>query len=401
MAEEVVQENKAEEKLIDPPNPFGSGAWTETIPDVKGNAGEEGVTPTTETKPNEKPTPTPIEIPKEWLKNEFGVEDPAILKAEREEFKKLKETKPVVEEIKFENDQSKQLHELYRTGKWKEAAKIIEKQERIEALTAMEVNKDTAADIIKLNMQLKYPTLTPAQIDFQYKQEYGIPKEPVQKNDEIDEDFTERHNLWKEQASNIQMKTEIAATMAKPELEAAKVKLVLPEIDKPTAKANEPTAEQLEMQHQMAEKFLAKLESDFTKAEGFTTKVKDESVKLEFPVEFKIPADEKVAIKTRLEKGLDINDYIDKRWFDENNNPKIEQMISDLYQLENLDKILSGIANDSANERLKQHRKLTGNVHVNGNGSHQTFEQSENGGAKPSPFSNDAWSEKPPVLTNN
>lgn len=383
-------------------NPFGNESWTEKLPEIKPTTEGDGSTTTTETKETTTTVTEPvIEVPKAWLKKEFDIEDPTILKTEREELKKLRDAKPVTEEIKWENEQSKHLHELYRTGKWKEANSIIEQQEQIESLASVEVNKDTASDIIKLNMKLKYPGLKKDQIDFQYKQDYGIPREPVIKDTEDESDFNERHEAWKELVSNIEMKRDIAATMAKPELIAAKVKLVLPEIDKPTAQANEPTAEQLDLQKKAAENFLAHLESNYSKAAGFQTKVKDESVKLEFPVEFKIPDEEKVAIKTRLQKGLDVSDYMDKRWFDENNQPKIEQIITDLYQLENLDKILSGVANDSATERLKEHRKLTSNVHVTGNGLTQTFEPNQNGGNSVDPFAKNSWSEKPPTITNN
>ena len=70
----------------------------------------------------------------EWLKTEFGVDSIDIIKQEREDFKKLKETQP--EKIEFKDETSKQLYELLREGgeKKKEAVRIIKEQEQIEEL---------------------------------------------------------------------------------------------------------------------------------------------------------------------------------------------------------------------------------------------------------------------------
>ena len=39
-----------------------------------------------------------------------------------------------------------------------------------------------------------------------YGREYGVPKDPVQRITETDEEFAERHAEWKERADNIEMK---------------------------------------------------------------------------------------------------------------------------------------------------------------------------------------------------
>ena len=193
------------------------------------------------------------------------------------------------------------------------------------------------------------------------------------------------------------MNRNIEAKLAKPELEKLKSTIVLPELERPTAQASEPTAEELEKVKAMRDNFLQKLDSDYSKVEGFTTKVKDELVEL--PITFKIPDEDKVAIKERLKEGFDVNSYIDKRWFDDKGNPKIEQMISDIFQLENPDKILSGIANKSASERLLQYQKTAKNINLGTTQTHQqTF--SQNGESKTTPFSKDAWSETPTQVQN-
>jgi len=176
-------------------DPFGA-SWTEEPTEVKleTTAAPTNDTPTTAVPDTPAITPTPaasedeIIEPKEWLKREFGVEDAALLKAEREELKRLKEQSPA--EIKFADDQSKQIYELLREGgdKKKAVRQFLETQERIETLVTSEVSKETADDIIKLSMQLKYKDLTPKEIEYKFNKEFSLPKEPVQ-TDELDEEL--------------------------------------------------------------------------------------------------------------------------------------------------------------------------------------------------------------------
>lgn len=391
-------------------NPFGD-SWTETPTEIKLET--PAATPPV-TEPPATTTPPAATIPpttdadeiidtKEWLKREFGVEDVAVLKAERDEYKRLKETPLTAAEIKFADDQSKQIHELIRDGKRKEVRQFLETQEKIESLVGAEVNKDTADDIIKLNMQLKFKDLSPKEIDYKFNKEYSIPKEPVQATDELDEDFAARKSDWQEKVQDIVMTKIIEAKLAKPELEKAKVQLVLPEINKQEPQTQQPSQESLAAQElaikQVRDNFLNKLESDFSKVEGFTTKVKDESV--EIPVSFKIPDEDKVAIKARLQEGFDVNAYIDKRWFPDG-NPNIEQIVSDIFELENRDKVHSGIANNAASQRLVEYIKASKNPSItNGVTSQQTFNPQQSGQQTISPFSQGAWSEKPPAVIHN
>jgi hypothetical protein len=247
-----------------------------------------------------------------------------------------------------------------------------------------------------MNMQLKYKDLSQKEIDYKYNKDYGLPKEPTQKVDELEEEFAERKNEWQAKVDDIKMARNIEAKLAKPELEKLKSQIVLPEITKPENQAatNQLSDAQLK---EIRENFLKALDSNYTKVDGFKTQVKDELV--DYSVQFKIPDEAKVAIKGRLTEGLDVSDYMDKRWFDEKGTPKIEQIITDLYQLENLDKILSGVANKSASERWEVYQKSIKNLNVNTtNTPAPTFQQNSN--AQVSPFAKDAWSEKVPITQN-
>ncbi len=150
----------------------------------------------------------------------------------------------------------------------------------------------------------------------------------------------------------------------------------------------------MEAQAKWAQNFLSALESDYTKFEGFKTVVKDESV--EIPISFKVPDDEKVALKGRFAAGFDLNGYFDKRWFDGKELPKTEQMMSEIYILENLDKILSGVANNAANQRLEEYKKSIKNVNLNGT-RQQTYQPTQNSNSSANPFATNAWSETLPI----
>lgn len=166
------------------------------------------------------------------FKEKFGYEKPEDIVAEIEQLRALKNT-PTAAEVKFENEQSKKLYDAIVSGKQKEAYLILNEQERLDALVSQEVTKDNAADFIKAGMQNKYKDLTPEQINYKFNKQFGVPKEPVQTDVEDDDDFAKRHNEWKSQVADAEMDRIIEAKLIKPELEVAKVKLVLPDIGAP------------------------------------------------------------------------------------------------------------------------------------------------------------------------
>lgn len=197
-------------------------------------------TPAADTPPVTPDTPPPttpdIFAP---FKEKFGYQSPEDALKEIEELRALK-ANPQVPEFEFENEDSKKFFNAALKGDRKTIKSILDKQDMLERLTSTEVSKDTAADIIKAAMKIE-TDLDQAEIDFQYKETYTPPKEPkepVQRASETEDEFNERHDDWKErhddwkqQVANLEMKAIIAAKMAKPKLEAAKTKLVFPEIE--------------------------------------------------------------------------------------------------------------------------------------------------------------------------
>lgn len=165
------------------------------------------------------------------LKENFGVDSIEEAKTQWLALQELKANPPKPAEIQFADDQSKKIYELLKEGKTKEVTSFLEQQSRIENLTSIDINKDNADDIIKLGMQLKYKDLTPSEINYKFSKQFQIPKQPIQDVDnETDEAFEVRKSDWQEQVKDIEMNKIIEAKLAKPELELAKSKIQLPEI---------------------------------------------------------------------------------------------------------------------------------------------------------------------------
>jgi hypothetical protein len=341
-----------------------------------------------ETKKEDAPIVEPkkdeeeIVEPSEWLEREFGTKDVAILKAEREELKKLKETPPP-QEIKFADDQSKQIYELLREGgeKKKAVRQFLETQEQLDNLASLEVGKDNAEDIIKLQMKLKNSSLTPKEIDFEYKQNYVAPKEPVQKTTETDEEFEERKNEWKEQVTNVEMKKIIAAKLAQPELSKLKTELVLPEIQqKEISTEKKPTQEDLDAFKKEQDSFLQSAQKSITDFNGFSLQVKDKDV--DYTVSYTPSQEEKTflngLVKKFTESNFNANALLADRWVeDDGKTIKVEQMIKDLSRIYGDDKIDQKLITDSANKRLDAYLKDKKQINVNEQNQNGTFNPSD------------------------
>ena len=388
-------------------DPFGA-SWTENPTEVKleAPAATPADTPPAATEPisTTPVTKTEDEIldPKDWLKREFEIDDVEVLKAERAELKKLKETGLTAAEIKFENEKSKQVHELLRAGKVDDVIEIYNTQKKIEKVLSAEINKDTAGDIIKLGMQLKFKDLSPDEINYKYNKQFAIPKEPVQ-GDELDEDFAAIKAAWQEQVTDIQMNKIIEAKLAKPELEAANSKLILPELSKPEPTQYKPTQEELDKFDKTVADFTNKVDNDLKTLNELSVTFKDEAV--EITSSYALSDVEKSQISAQLKKfaeeNFNANAILADRWVNQDGTLNVSRMTRDLARLNADEKIDQKFAQDAATKRLVQYRKEIGNINVNvGNTPQQTFDPTKSGQVV-SPFAQGAWSEKPPVLINN
>lgn len=372
MSEEVKNDTselaEQTEQQVNVPNPFAAESWA--TPPVNT---EESTTKVEATQPvveaTQKTEEEEILDPKEWLKREFDTDDISVLKAEREEYKKLKETNP--SEIKFADEQSKQIHELIREGKRKEVRQFLETQDKLETLISQEVSKETAADIIKLSMQLKHKDLTPQEIDYKFNKQFGIPKEPTELATETEDEFKERHDQWKELVADVEMNRIIEAKTAKPDLEKAKAELVLPEIQQKENQGarKEPTQEELAAFESAKNSFLQSAEKSISSFNGFTSQVKDKDV--DYTVSYAPSQEEKTTISNKIkefaETGFDANSILAERWVEEDGKTiKIDQMVKDLSRIYGDDRVSQKLVSDAANKRLEAYLKDKKQIDVSG-----------------------------------
>lgn len=311
-----------------------------------------GVMPTVQDEPPVLDTP-PLDAPPqpqsfEVLKEKFSWESPEAAVREIEELRGLK-ANPTPSQIKFENEQSEKIFNALKEGKFKDVYEVLSQQERLSALTEGEVTEETAADIFKLAMQIKHKDLTKSEIDYKFNKQYGIPKEPVQRSDELDEEFEERKSAWKETVDDIKMSLVIDAKLLKPELETAKSNIKLPDLQQTVDDGYLQYKKSLEEQPQI-EAAMKEIYKPFT-PKSIETRLgfKDEANKIEF--EFQYEPDGESFGKS-VEMALDSSKFLDafKLPNGEFDNKKYLEAV---YFATNKDKILVEAMKQAKNATIK------------------------------------------------
>jgi len=124
------------------PNPFLESSWANPQ-----DISEEGSAASTSQSSYQEEEE--ILDPNEWLKREFSWESTEQAKAELEELRSFRERQEE-QEIEFENEESLNLFRLFKEGKQDDVYSYLENRRKLDKLLTSEVNKETAADIIKL-----------------------------------------------------------------------------------------------------------------------------------------------------------------------------------------------------------------------------------------------------------
>lgn len=323
-------------------------------------------------KAEEKKEEVQQPVVNEWYK-QFEWDNEETAKAE---IQKLKQT-PQPEEIKFANDLSKQVHELLREGKVDEVMDIYSKQKQLDKVISGNVTPDNAEDIIKLQMKMKFPKLTDAQIDFQFNEDYGVGKKPTMKESELEEEYNERLQEWNDKVARVNMKKEIAATMAIPELQKHKEEIVFPDIKtlNPNSQSQrQPTQEELAADKKMKEDWTKAATAMAAQFKGLSTtaKYKDGDKEVEIPVSYGLSPEEVKTLNTKLsafaESNFDPYTILKERWVDEKGNDKLDQMVEDLSWLMFGKTASQKFANEAAHQRLENYLKEKKNIRIDSGG---------------------------------
>ncbi|MBC7508732.1 MAG: hypothetical protein H7320_08290 [Ferruginibacter sp.] len=285
-----------------------------------------------------------------FIKENFGSET---LEEAKNTWKELQDLKTSGVNAKFEDEFSEKLFKAIKSNK-KEANEILTQHLNLERLTAEDVTEDNADDIIKIGMQAKFKDLTSKEIDYQFKKQFALPKEPVQTDIEDDDDFAERKSDWKEKVADIKMAKVIEAKIMKPELLTAKSNLKFPDIEQvdpefesyKSQKANNALVE--EKIHKVIIPGIEALKAEQVPL-GF--KVNDANAQMDFDVTL-APTPE--AFEKAKQDSLYFNQFVQKVSYDKDGNFKPENVQKLILLYENFDNYAQSIARQAVNAERKR-----------------------------------------------
>jgi hypothetical protein len=298
----------------------------------------------------------------DYFQREFGMNE-ADFRNKWTEYNTPKEPIQTQQEIQWANDDSKRFFDYLKEGKEDDIYNYLNQKKQLERLEKYDVaDANQAAEIIRANLQFKYKDLSPSEIDRLFTRQYSMPVKPTQGLDQTDEEYGIVLQSWESQVKEKQQDMIIDAKLAKPELANFKSKIVLPDIQKPQVPQG-PTQEELLAAEAGRKAYLDAINANYQNFKGYTVTAKDGEVQL--PISYNITPEEQIASK-ELISSFNVNDFFDKRWFDEHGNTKVNQIQEDLYLLMNRDKIHQKIATEAFTQMKAQLLKNQNNINLSG-----------------------------------
>lgn len=284
------------------------------------------------------------------FKEKFGYETPDAAIKEIEELRAFK-AQPRSEEFIVPDNESAAIMRAIKAGNRAEIHRILDQEIRIDSLLSADVTKDNAADIVKMGMQLKYKdqNLTPDEINYKFNKQFSIPPKPTQTIEEDDTEYQQRLSVWQEQANDKQMELMIEAKLAKPELQNAKGKLEIPDIETPVDEGYIQYQKMLEQSAQQDVETKAAYQKLTPKAIETKLNFKDEANKIAF--EFQYEPDPE-----GFKKAVEIASNSDLFWQTFTNpdgTPNREKFLDAIYFANNKEKYLLAALNQSKNATIK------------------------------------------------
>ncbi len=284
------------------------------------------------------------------LKEKYAYEKPEDVFKEIDELRNYR-ANPTPAEIKYENEQSKNIALALQKGDFAPVYAYLDEQMKLDQYTTAEVTDQTADDIIKLGMQVEYKDLklTKAEIDYKFKKDFGFPKEPVMLDTEDEAEFAERKALWQEQVDDIKMNKIIAAKLMKPKLELSKSKLTLPTIVEQVDEDYIQYKNQLEENQKSSNEATAEYQK--LTPEAISTKINfnDEANKIKLDFDFKPDSES-------FSKAIDMVSNTEKfqaAFANQDGTPNRQKFLETIYFGLNKDKILLAAMNEVKNATIK------------------------------------------------
>lgn len=282
------------------------------------------------------------------FKEKFGYESPEAAVQDIESLRAFRASPPPGE-LKFENEQSRLVVEALQAGKFNEVYEVLDQQMKIDRLTSGELTNDSAAEIVKLGMQIKYKDLTPAEINYKFNKQFGLPPKPGIMPAEYQDEYNEKLAAWEAIVADKQIELQIEAKLAKPELQSTKAKLVFPTIAR-TQDANFQEWQKTVQENERIAAEATQAYKAFT-PKSLETKIhfKDEPNKIDF--DFTHEPDPQSFNKT-MELTSDI-DLFWKSYVNPDGTPDRVGFAKDLYFAKNREKIILDVINQAKNATIK------------------------------------------------
>ena len=320
-------------------------------------------TPIVDNPPTDTP-PTEIVDADEYAKA-IGYESWEKLKEEVPQLKQFKETAP--KPIEYANEESKKVHELLLAGKVKEVKAIYDLQEKLET-----VDNLTPAEKIKLHIEQTNKHYKKADIEDVFEERYTYPEKPVQGDLEDDDAFSQRQERYNASVEKINRRIERDSITAAEELSKLKQEIKLPDI--PTTpnpeleefEAYKANNAKVDENHKILVDSISKLsEKDISYQLNFN----DEAKKVKFDISYQ---GEKDGVERAKASAADYLGFITENYYKEDGSPLVDKLTSDIYFLQNRDKIMTEAINQAVNETLLQVVRNQKNI---GDGIQRNFNQ--------------------------
>lgn len=374
MSEQLENQDAVEttEQNVPVANPFDDGSWIDQSVNAEDSSVETTQTTNDEGKESDDVTSQTSEENEEeivdadeYLRNNLGFSNWEEAKSEIEKLKKSSS-------VDYENEVSKKIHLALLEGKHDDVYSFLEQNRKINSLLNSDLNENLAEDIVKLSMRSKYPELTDEEIAFKYNKQFSLPKEPSQRYDESDEEFDQRKKDWEDRVKDVKMELMIEAKSSRNQLKDLQASIKLPEIT--SNQSNQLTQEELQSVKNYVDAYMKSVDTVVNSFDGFGIEYRDEDASLSST--YSPSVEEKQHISQQLkyfaENDFNANMLLADRWVKEDGDLNMNQIIQDLSLLNNSEKIMQKLVNDSVSKRLSEYRKSTSNIKVGGQ-SNGTF----------------------------
>lgn len=349
MADELVQTPEVQTETVEQPQ---LDLATHMAIALNGGIVPQSTEPAAATTDTTETTPTVAEPsqndPFGIFKEKFGYETPDAAIKEIEELRAFK-AKPTTPEFTVPDDESATILRALAAGKKEDVWRALDHEMRIERLLNVEVNKDSAADIVKMGMALKYKDLTPDEINYKFNKQFAIPPKPVQNLEEDETDFQQRVSAWQEQVTDKQMELMIEAKLAKPELQNSKGKFVFPEIETPQDEGYIQYKQMLEENTRLDAETKEAYKALTPKAVETKINFKDEANKIAFEFQYEPDAE---GFKQAVEIASNA-DLFWKTFQNPDGTPNRPKFLDAIYYVNNKEKVIMSALNQAKNATIK------------------------------------------------